>query len=34
MDVEGAFKSKENCPTAAATVGLTPLIIETLGNID
>ena len=34
MDAEGAFKANENCPAAAATVGLTPLIMETLGNMD
>ena len=34
MDAEGAFESEENCPAAAATVGLTPLMMETLGNMD
>ena len=34
MDAEGAFEADENCPAAAATVGLTPLMMETLGNMD
>ena len=34
MDAEGAFEAEENCPAAAATVGLTPLMMETLGNMD
>merc|ERR1712230_329333 len=30
---EGAFETND-CPTAAATMGLTPLMMETLGNMD
>merc|ERR1712113_410927 len=33
MEAEGAFEADEGCP-AAATLGLTPLMMETLGNMD
>ena len=33
MEAEGAFET-DDCPAAAATMGLTPLMMETLGNMD
>ena len=33
MEAEGVFET-DDCPAAAATVGLTPLMMETLGNMD
>ncbi|KAI6786596.1 hypothetical protein KC332_g19142 [Hortaea werneckii] len=33
MEAEGVFET-DDCPAAAATLGLTPLMMETLGNMD
>jgi hypothetical protein len=34
MDVSGELDGAEDCPAASATVGLSPLVWESLGNID